>query len=257
MPQPRLIQSRVLQVPHGFTTRHQGYSVGMFSTLNFGNPGNLPREQRDPPETIAKNFGLVLEAAGCGGRERVEVHQVHGGEVHEVPRGAPAHPAAHDTKADAMVTDDPRRMLVIRVADCAPVLLAGESGAVVGAVHAGWRGVVAGVVPRTVEVMRRWGAKRLAAAVGPCISAEHFEVGPEVAAEFERVFGAGTPVVRTGYVKPHIDLKLAIRLQLEAAGVAAVDVLPHCTYEDGERFFSHRRDRGRTGRMIGLIGTRS
>ena len=103
--------------------------------------------------------------------------------------------------------------------------------------------------------MRGLGATRIVAAVGPCISVEHFEIGPEVAAEFRRVFGAGTLTIRErGNARPMADLKLAIRLQLEAAGVADIDVLSHCTHADRDLFFSHRRDQIRSGRMVGVIG---
>ncbi len=255
MPVPQLLISPRLQAPHAFTTRHAGHSRGIFSTLSFGNPSELSGDHRDTPATIRSNFELVLAELGCARREVVEVHQVHGSDVHTVRAGSPTHETSHDTKADALVTDDPARVLAIRVADCAPVLMASSDGRVVGAAHAGWRGVIAGVIPNTIAAMRALGSGEIAAAIGPCISALHFEVGPEVAAEFERVFGKGTPTVRPrAGQRPMVDLKLAIRIQLEAAVVSAVDTFPHCTFADRERFFSHRRDRGKTGRMIGIIG---
>lgn len=257
MPRPEVIRSTLLAAPHAFTTRRGGVSTGIFDSLNFGNPSDLASADRDPPERIHANFALVLRELACAGREIVEVHQVHGGDVHIVRRGSPSHPTPHDTKADGLVTDDPGRVLAIRVADCAPVLLSSEDGFVVGAAHAGWRGIIAGVVPRTAATMREIGAGRVAAAVGPCISVEHFEVGPEVAAEFDRVFGAGAGLVRARPgARPTVDLKRAIRLQLEAVGVDRVEVLPHCTFGEPETFFSHRRDQGRTGRMVGVIGPR-
>jgi len=254
MPAPTLLTSPILHTPHAFTTRHSGVSRGIFSSLNFGNPSDLPREQRDPPTNIRANFDLVLQSLNCTGREIVEVHQVHGPDSHTVRRGQASHLTAHDTKADALITDDPSRLLVIRVADCAPVLLSSHDGRIVAAAHAGWRGVIAGVIPNTIRAMQSLGANRISAAIGPCISGDHFEVGPEVAAEFERVFGAGTPTIRARpRARPTADLKLAIRLQLESAGVTAFDSLPHCTFLD-QNLFSHRRDRGKTGRMIGIIG---
>lgn len=258
-------------VPHAFSTRAGGYSVGMFASLNFGNPGELERERRDPPANIAANFGLLMHEIGAMGREIVQVHQVHGAEVRAVRRGGPTHErewGGSETKADAIVTDDPGRVLVIRVADCAPVLLASRDGKVVGAAHAGWRGVVAGVAARTVEAMRELGAgsgaSEIVGAIGPCIGASVFEVGAEVAAEFRRVFGAGTAHVRAGEREGKflVDVKGALCEQLTHAGVGIVDVLPHCTVtsrdERGEpMFYSHRRDKGMTGRMVGVVGARA
>jgi copper oxidase (laccase) domain-containing protein len=106
--------------------------------------------------------------------------------------------------------------------------------------------------------MRALGARDLAAAVGPCISVDHFEVGDEVVAEFRRVFPTADSLIhRAPGAKAHIDLKAALATQLRAAGIARFDILPHCTYADPSRFFSHRRDAGRTGRMVGLIGPRA
>jgi YfiH family protein len=244
---PGILTSAALaHVPHAFTTRLGGVSSGPFASLNFGNPGDLAVPHRDPIANIRANYGLVLGAIGCEGRELIEVHQVHGGVVHEVCACRPAHPTASDTRADALVTDDPTRALAVRIADCAPVLIASADGRIVAAVHAGWRGVVAGVVTESVRRMRLLSPEArtsgLAAAVGPCISAANFEVGPEVAAEFRRVFGADTPHVRAGSGdRFHADLKAALAEQLRHLGVATIDVLPHCTYADPSLFFSHRR----------------
>ena len=260
-------------IPHALSTRSigRGYSVGPFSSLNFGNPGDLPPDRRDPPSNIAANFSLLLSAIGALGREIVQVHQVHGGEVRVARRGGPTHePQWHgnDTKADAIVTDDPGRFLAIRIADCAPVLFASSDGRIVGIAHAGWRGTVAGVVANTVDAMRSLGAKEIVAAIGPCIGPSAFEVGPEVAAEFRRAFGEHTPHVRprsdasAAPDKFLVDLKGSLCEQATRAGVAMVDVMPHCTVNSrGEQgnplFFSHRRDKGLTGRMVGVIGPRA
>ncbi len=264
-------------VPHGFSTRHGGVSTGVFNSLNFGNPGELPPVERDPKVNIRKNWELLTAAIAAeipgsmhAQREIVEVHQVHGDVVVRVTSGAamPRDAAGHDLKADALVTDDATRLIAVRVADCTPILLSSGDGRVVGAVHAGWRGVVGGVVMVAVREMAAVGGVgvnpvEMAAAIGPCIGATAFEVGPEVAAEFRRVFGAGTEHVReTGMGgvdgKHVVDLKGAIREQLIAAGLSAarIDVLPHCTVRDGADFFSHRREHGRTGRMVGVIGPR-
>lgn len=253
-----------LRVPHCFSTRIGGVSRGVFESLNFGNPGDLPASERDPVANIRENFRRVLEHVAATGREIVEVHQVHGAAVHLVRAGLPAHAPSpdgtrNDTKADAIVTDDRSRVLAIRVADCTPVLLASDDGRVVAAVHAGWRGVIAGVAPAAVSTMRELGARKIAAAIGPCIGPAHFEVGPEVVGQFERAFGAkagpGEPIARrTETGEGFIDLQESLRRQLLACEVGAVEMTRLCTVERADLFFSHRREKGITGRMIGLIG---
>ncbi|MBY0308166.1 MAG: peptidoglycan editing factor PgeF, partial [Phycisphaerales bacterium] len=253
MPEPGPIALRcsiLKHVPHGFSTRCGGVSEGMFASLNFGNPGELPLDDRDPPENIARNYRRLLGVTGASGRRLVEVHQVHGGGVDVVTRERPRGEGP-DPRADAIVTDDPGVVLAVRTADCLPALLASEDGRIVGALHAGWRGVIAGVVQNTLAAMAELGATGVVAAVGPCISGEAFEVGEEVSAELERVFRPETVVVlrRPGWPKPHVDLKRAVFLQLAAAGAAGAQVLPNCTVGEPGLFFSHRRDGGRTGRM--------
>ncbi len=261
-----------LRVPHAFSTRFGGYSVGPFSSLNFGNPGDIASSGRDPATNIHANTRAVLDAIGTPRREVVQVYQVHGDQVRVVRRGGPSHEPewkGNDTKADALVSNDPTRVLAIRTADCAPVLLSTRDGRVVGVAHAGWRGVVAGIATRTVDAMRSLASDPgadIVASIGPCIGADAFEVGPEVAAEFQRTFGEASPHVRT-LAAPHdrsgkclVDLKGALCDQLTRAGVPIVDVLPHCSVSTRDpesgmpMFFSHRRDRGLTGRMIAMIG---
>ena len=259
---PRLLTApslSALGVPHAFSTRIGGVSPPPFDTLNFGNPSDIPREHRDPAANIRANFALVRTALECTERAVVEVHQVHSGSVHTVRAGLPAHPTPSDTKADAIVTDDPTRLIAVRVADCTPILLASDDGRTVAAVHAGWRGVIARVLPAAVKAMRELGATRIHAAIGPCIGPRNFQVGPEVAREFHAAFGPQTPHVRDDPAHPGrslVDLQGALGEQLATAHVDKVDVLELCTVDRADLFYSHRRDHGKTGRMIGIIGTR-
>lgn len=234
----------------------------MFSSLNFGNPGDIPREQRDAPANIAANLAAVARALGVATRPIVQVHQVHGPAVHVVELEAMQSPEQlrADPKADAIVTNAPV-LAGIRTADCAPILLASRDGAIVGAVHAGWRGVVGGVLPETIKIMRARGAKNIVASIGPCIGQQSFEVDTDVADQFDKCFGKDSKIAaelprRAGVeVKKYgIDLQRALRLQLEQADIAAIDVIPHCTFERSDLYFSHRREKGLTGRMIALIG---
>lgn len=253
---PLLLQSSVLKCPHGFSTRNGGVSTGMFSTLNFGNPGDL-LEGRDSPANIRANFQRVLNAVGIAERQIIQVHQVHGNLVHIVKAGHSVNPETPDIKADAIVTNDPRFVVAVRVADCAPILLESTDGSIVAAVHAGWRGAVSGVLTAAVEAMRELGATEIHAAIGPCIGAAAFEVGPEVLVAFDMRFGADRGITAahpTG--KGAVNLKRALEIELANAGVKHVETLANCTVSEPQVFFSHRRDRGLTGRMIGFIGPR-
>ncbi len=113
------------------------------------------------------------------------------------------------------------------------------------------------MVPGAGEAMRGLGAGRIVGAVGPCIGEEAFEVGPEVAAAFRETLGNDAPVRERGDGKAQVDLARAVMMQLRAAGVEEPDDLAACTYSDSARFFSHRRDGGKTGRMAALIGVRA
>jgi len=262
---------RSVGVPHAFSTRCGGVSSGIFDSLNFGNPSDLPSERRDPASNIARNFDILLEAAGVHRheqREIVQVFQVHGAKTHVVRLGARTHPdssdpitgESRDTKADAIVTDDPGRVLCVRTADCTPVLLWSADGRSVGGVHAGWGGVVAGVAPATLVAMRALGAREIRAVIGPCISQAHFEVGPEVVREFVTVFGASAPCRVVEPSNPNskgfVDLQGALRVQLAAAGVSDIETIALCTVARPDLFFSHRRDNGHTGRMAAIIAPR-
>lgn len=190
-------------------------------------------------------------AAHEGFSDVASVGQVHGADVAVVASGG--HTPAHD----GLVTRRTGVLLTTVSADCALVLLADAEAGVVGACHAGWRGAVAGVLGATLAAMRSQGARpdRLHAYLAPCISAEAFEVGEEVAAEFP-------PEVvrrRPEWPRPHVDLRAFLRAVLREAGVpeAHVEASTACTARETARFFSYRAEHGRTGRMIGFIGRRA
>lgn len=198
----------------------------------------------------------IAEVAGCSGRSVMRVQQVHGDAVLSLKRDM----AVPDTTciADAMVTDDPAVLLAIQTADCVPILLADGSGRVVAAVHAGWRGLVAGVLPKAIDRMTQefnLAAGNLYAAVGPCISAEAYEVGEEVC-EAMASAGLAAAIVRSCHPKPHVDLRYAARLQMVARGLneAHVDVASTCTMRDNTLFHSYRRDGQAAGRQLSAIG---
>jgi YfiH family protein len=165
-----------------------------------------------------------------------------------------------DRQADAIVSDDGARAVSVRVADCVPVLLSSRDGKLVAAVHAGWRGIAANVIGAAVRRMVDSHARpqSMLAAIGPCIGREAFEVGQDVIAQFERIFGSAAPIQLREGGKGRADLREAARLQLIAAGLLpdCIDSTDRCTVTHGEEFFSHRRDRGVTGRMAAVIAAR-
>jgi purine-nucleoside/S-methyl-5'-thioadenosine phosphorylase / adenosine deaminase len=244
-------------VPHAFTTRLGGLSPKPFDSLNLVSLVNDP--EADASTNVAENFRRVRKALGCRRHIRVQVNQVHGRDVW-LPPAEPVRPV-DAPRADAVATDRQGLLLMVRVADCVPVLLASRDGRVVSAVHAGWRGIVAGVVQSAVDALAGLGAidtQDVVAAVGPCIGVSHFEVGPEVVSAFGSA-GLGSAVKRDGYAKPHIDLSAAVQMQLAEAGFRPdqIDMTGRCTFADADEFFSHRRDQGRTGRQAALIAVKS
>ena len=249
---PRLASAGVI---HGFTTRVGGISRGSYASLNLasldkGNAG-------DTNTTVAENFRRLRRALGCVGYPRVQVRQVHGAQVHIASAGLAS--MREVACADAIISGVPGQLLTIRVADCVPVLLADEAGRVVAAVHAGWRGIVAGVVGAAVEQMvGGFGlrADELVAAIGPHIRPGRFEVGPEVIQAFEQADLADAVVAGPG--RGHVDMCRAVLAQLAQAGVGAerVDVGDGCTYEDEALYYSYRRDGDRSGRMAAVIAVR-
>lgn len=189
-----------------------------------------------------------------GTTEVVQVKQVHGGRVVEAD-------AAPGTEADAIVargTGAARQQVIavgVRVADCVPILIAASNGGDVAAVHAGWRGVVAEVVPAAVRAL---GGGPVFAAIGPCIGACCFEVGSDVADRIARTCKERRVVVWEARGKAYVDLRAAVRAQLLALGVADAQIedVPGCTTHDPERFHSYRRDGEQSGRMLAAIATR-
>lgn len=227
-------------VAAGFSTRHGGLSDGVFSTLNLG------LSTRDRDDLVRGNRDLLFRVLGKTHSDIAVAGQVHGAGV-AVAAGPGLYP-----NSDGLVTSTRGLPLAITVADCAAVLLADERAGVVGACHAGWRGAVARACTHTVARMEDLGADRdrLLAYVSPCISAEAFEVGEEVAMQFEEDLLVRKPE----WPRPHIDLKRAIREELLACGIppSAIEVSPECTF-DNPHFFSHRSSGGRTGRMMGFV----
>ena len=228
----------------GFTTRRGGVSKSPFDSLN------LAVSTGDKRELVENNRELLLEAVGFDSGHLAIAGQVHGTNVAYV--GSPG--LVPDT--DALITETPGLLLGMVAADCAIVLVADSGGAVVGAAHAGWRGAAGGIATGLVEGMKTRGcrADTLLAYVSPCISQKRFEVGPEVARQFDSRFVAANP--ETG--KDHVDLTGVLRDQLACAGidVARIQIDGRCTFDNPDLYYSYRAQHGVTGRMMGYIGIR-
>lgn len=233
---------------HGFTTRQGGVSEGPFASLN------LSRSTGDSAEKVAENLRRVRAAAGVGPAGLHLVSQVHGAAIHRVGPEQ-AQPPASRPEADALLTAEPGIALGIQVADCVPILLADPEGRRVAAVHSGWRGTAAEIAARAVEALAREGARpqALHAAIGPSIRVCCYAVGADLAERFRAQFGPEVVVEENGQL--HLDLVRAIRTSLHRAGVQdeLIDVLPDCTSCDPDQYYSHRRDKGVTGRHLAVV----
>jgi len=219
-------------VVRAVTDRSGGVSRGRYSGLNLGSHVD------DDPDAVSANRARLTERLG---RPVVYMDQCHGAEVavvDGVPDVAPS--------CDAVVTRSTEVALAVLVADCVPVLLSG--GGVVAAVHAGRPGLVAGVVPRTLAVMRELGAGEVDAVVGPSVCGHCYEVPAEMRDTAARVEPVSATVSWTG--TPAIDVGAGVVAQLRAGGVE-VRWVPGCSRERDD-LYSYRRD-GRTGRFAGVV----
>ncbi len=221
-----------------FTDRYDGVSAVPFDSLNLALVGD------DDPEARRRNTALLLEDFAPGA-DLADMEQVHG---HAVARaGGPRE------RCDALVTDEPDTVLMVRVADCVPVLLADPGAGVIGAAHAGRKGVFAGVVGVCVEEMRHLGATDITAWVGPHICGRCYEVPAALRDEIAAV----EPVTAstTSWGTPSLDLGAGVAGQLQRLGVRVNDV-SRCTLESPD-LYSHRRDGPRAGRLAGVIRWRA
>ena len=222
------------------TTRDGGVSGGAYASLNLGGGGSTA----DDPAAVAENRRRVVRHLPQAPQW---LQQVHGTDVVAVDA-----PASHAPVADAAVTRRRDVPLAVRVADCLPVFLADRAGTAVGVAHAGWRGLGAGVLERTLAALERPAAE-VVAWIGPGIGADAFEVGADVHEAFTRHDPGATLHFRPDRPgKWRADLAALARRRLAACGVPLVLGGQWCTVSDSARFFSYRRD-GPTGRMAAII----
>jgi YfiH family protein len=234
---------------HGFPERSGGVSVGLRSSLNLG------VRWGDDQANVEENRRLLAQHAGFDPAQLQVTRHVHGTNVWRV-----GEPLPEGAEFDGLVCDQKGPVLGAFAADCIPLVFAEPVARVCGAAHAGWRGTVGGVAVNVITRMVELGARadRICVALGPSIGACCFEVGPEVVAEFRARFGELPGMVVPGPRKDHIDLRVAMRAQLEQAGVRPenIDDRPPCTRCEGDRFFSYRRDGRDGGVHMAFIGLR-
>jgi YfiH family protein len=220
------------------TERAGGASAGSYATLN------LATHVGDEPERVAENRAR-LRAGAALPAEPVWLEQVHGATVLDLDRDAPA-------PADGAVTARAGVVCAVLTADCLPVIFADRAGRRVGIAHAGWRGLLNGVLPAAVRALRA-PPRELVAWLGPAISARAYEVGAEVRdAYLARDPGAERAFAANARGRWQADLYALARASLAAAGVTAVHGGEFCTFGEDERFFSHRRE-APCGRIATLV----
>jgi hypothetical protein len=216
-----------------FTTRHGGVSTGPYASLNLG------RLTDDDPHAVQENRARLQTELGM---PLAMIRQVHGARVLRVSEARD--PGSSLEQADGQATATRGIVPMVLGADCLPIALAGEGAAAI--LHAGWRGLAAGVIDEGVRAVRELGASgALGAAVGPGAGGCCYEAGEEVHARFA-AYGPGVSRGR------NLDLRAVARAQLERAGVERIEHVGGCTICNPD-FFSHRRDRGVSGRQAGLV----
>jgi polyphenol oxidase len=264
---------------HGFSTRRGGYS-----RVYGGHALNLDFTKTDTRAAVERNRAAFLASLGANGRRPwalVTMRQIHSDVIHAISK-----PPDHPFVGDGMITNVPGLILAVQTADCLPVVLVDPKNRAVGVFHAGWRGTVRRVVEKGVGVMRLHFGSRprdLEAAIGPGVRNCCYTVGEEVRDKFHSQFGYANKLfheikesdpVREKYpmlfltarapghstlpVNIFLDLVEANRRQLIDAGVSAkrIETVPFCTACNTDLLFSHRAEKGMTGRMMGVAGIR-
>jgi purine-nucleoside/S-methyl-5'-thioadenosine phosphorylase / adenosine deaminase len=282
-------------VVHAFSTR-SGTGGKLARGLNLGFTPDEPRNR------IEKNRRKFVKVVGAGGFAPAEARQIHStvvyyvrrgsdGKLEYLPSGFPREANDASPQGDALITDQPGILLSVRSADCVPILIADARGRAVAAVHAGWKGMLGGIVEKTVGEMRRNFKIRpadLRAAIGPSIAVCCYEVSEDLAEHFRGRFAAGEQFLvsprsedeqnasmRQPYPPPflsrtppghgpdvvpgpHLNLQAAARYQLSRAGLAKSHIQDSglCTACRTDLFYSHRKEGSYTGRMMAVIGLR-
>jgi YfiH family protein len=235
-------------IRHGFFTREGGHSRGLFASLNCGYGSG------DDRGLVARNRAVVADTLGVGRENLLSVYQQHTPEV--VTAVAPWKPEAAPV-ADAIVTKELGIAIGALTADCAPILFAERRGKAIGVAHAGWKGALAGVTDAVLLAMGALGAARadILAVIGPAISADAYEVGPEFHGRYLDADPASAAHFRPSRLHGRymFDLPGYLAAGLRQSGVGSVIDLALCTYCDEKRFFSFRRATHRNEAQYGRL----
>jgi len=240
--QPRIFSS-IPDLIAAESTRHGGLSQGAYAALNVG------ISTEDDPAVVAENRRIFFNSLGLQSDQVASSYQVHGDDVLKVE--SPGRTDGYD----ALITQVPNVFLTVTIADCTPILIADPHSRAVAAIHAGWRGTAAEIVRKTlVRMQEEYGTKpgHCYAYIGTCIDECSFEVNADVADHFASEHKRWDESLQ----KYFVDLKAANRAQLLAAGVPTeqIEVSPYSTVLHNEHFFSYRKEKGVTGRMVNVIG---
>ena len=247
-----LYHFKTLQLPgviHAVFSRHGGVSPEPWNSLNIG--GTVG----DDPDRVNENLGRILQTIGYQNEDLVQVKQIHSSNIIVAES-----PMDVRFDGDGILTDQPGLLLLMRFADCVPIMIVDPDRPAVGIAHAGWKGTINDVAGAAVRRMvEQYGSNPdgLIAGIGPSIGPEHYEVGPEVVnlgigafkGDMERVFFTEDDRVK-------FNLWEANKIMLSRAGVKSIEVAEICTAHHNDDWFSHRYEGGKTGRFGAVIGLR-
>lgn len=237
-------------ITHAIFTRHGGVSPEPWASLNTG--GTVG----DAPENVRRNHHIMYETLKVDAARAVTVWQVHGCDT--VLATHPVYNRRWLAHADAMMTNRPGLPLVMRYADCTPILAYDPVRGAVGIAHAGWRGTVLGMASHLIKAMQNAFGSRPAdirAGIGPAIGPDRYQVGEEVVNAVHEQFGTLDGLIKRDPAdgSAYFNLWEANRLDLLRAGVEEIEVMGLCTAERTDDFFSHRGEHGKTGRFGAVI----
>jgi YfiH family protein len=240
-------------IVHAFCTRLGGVSRGAYDNLNFS------FREGDPTDRVSKNWEMLAAAFEVPFGQFLVVNQIHEDRILLIDQEHPKPSENQPLQYDAILTDRPGLAIGIKTADCVPILMVDPVRRVIGAVHAGWKGTALGIAAKAVDaLLSRYLSKPsdLIVAVGPAIGPCCYQVDEVV---FESMSGqtGRDSLFRSCREKRKwmLDLPLANRLQLERAGILSRNIVASgfCTACRGDFFFSHRREKGKTGRHLNFI----
>ena len=234
-------------VVHGFFMRHGGCSPSPWKSLNMATTVG------DSQDNVAQNRLRIAESLSINHDQFYDVWQVHGNKI--VLTDKPRSAGKNHIQADAIATDREDVYLLMLFADCVPIMVYDCRKRVVGIAHAGWKGTLNNVVGRLIWHMQEaYGSepKDICALIGPSICRDHYQVGREIAKPFHNKFKEEALISKDG--KFFIDLRLANMIHLKKEGVLHIEMLDVCTFCKNDDWFSHRAEKGRTGRFAAVIG---